>query len=102
MVTPLPRSAELFWVAEVPGPVPLAVLEPDRVAAELAENVAVSTAVVGETLTVAVPTSTVKYDPARGVPRPAELMYEAKLRVDIQESRQNRDGRCMFKRTRRT
>jgi hypothetical protein len=61
MVTPLPRSAELFWVAEVPASVPLAVLEPDRVAVELAENVAVSTAVVGETLTVAVPTSTVKY-----------------------------------------
>jgi hypothetical protein len=104
MMTPLPRSAELFWLVQLLAPASLTVLElePDRVAVEMAENVAESTAVVRKTLTVAVPTSTVKYDPAGGIPRPAELMYETKLRVNIQESRQKCDGGCMFKRIRRT
>jgi hypothetical protein len=80
MVTPLPIAPELL-VGVLPEPVEEAEEEPERVGVELAEKLAGLTAVVGETLTVAVPTSTVKYEPARGNPRPAELMYVAKLRV---------------------
>ena len=85
MVTPLPMIAPELLVGVLPVLLPVGEPEPVWEAVELPEdeNEAGLTAVVGETLTVAVPTSTVKYEPARGVPRPAALMYEAKLgRVD--------------------
>jgi hypothetical protein len=81
-VTPLPIAPELL-VGVLPELVPVPVEELFPVAVALAEKLEGLTAVVGATLTVAVPTSTVKYEPARGSPRPAELMYVAKLRVDI-------------------
>lgn len=63
----------------------------DRLVVEFALSEAGLTASVGETLTVAFPTSTVKYEPTRGVPSFADAMYFAKLRVNSRKNIRDQD-----------
>jgi len=76
--TPAPmRTAALDPVGEGDAvPVPL----PDAVVGVYCGSVVESTAVVGDTVILAVPSSTVKYVPPSGLPKPASVTYVVKLK----------------------